>query len=375
MIPNSKQGALREQLLEVIGRDGAAPLDDQGFDQLAREIFACQFENGAIYRAFCERRGVTPAAVESWLDIPAVPTDAFKAAPLISGGTPSGAEVVFRTSGTTAGSATRGTHYLLESSLYRAALLESFRVNMLPDRDRIRVLSLVADRKEVVDSSLSFMMTEVVEALGAEGSRSFVSPAGADISGMREALREAEREHEPVLIAGASFAFVHLLDALAETGEHFRLPAGSRVMDTGGFKGRSRVVPREELYQSITDRLGVGSSYIVNEYGMTEMSSQFYDGVAGSAGPAGGGRLHRGPGWVRSAAVDPETLCPLPAGQVGVLRHMDLANLYSIASLQTADMGVVHPDGEIEIFGRAVGADERGCSIAVDELLEVMGRR
>ncbi len=108
---------------------------------------------------------------------------------------------------------------------------------------------------------------------------------------------------------------------------------------------------------------------------MTEMSSQLYDGAAGSAPALGAPRVHRGPGWVRTVAVDPETLQPVTPGKTGILRHLDLANVHSVAALQTADLGVVREDGAIELHGRATGAEARGCSIAVDELLEVMGRR
>jgi hypothetical protein len=86
------------------------------------------------------------------------------------------------------------------------------------------------------------------------------------------------------------------------------------------------------------------------------------------------GRLHSGPGWVRTRAYDPETLEPLPDGEVGVLRHWDLANLDSVMALQTADLGRVRPGG-FELLGRARGAEARGCSIAMDELLSALRDR
>jgi hypothetical protein len=141
-------------------------------------------------------------------------------------------------------------------------------------------------------------------------------------------------------------------------------------MDTGGFKGRSREVTREELYGGLEERLGIHAAWCVDEYGMTELSSQFYDGVAGSAGPPAD-RVHRGPGWVRTVATDPETLRPLPHGSVGVLRHHDLANLHSVAAIQTADLGVTAEDG-FRVLGRAAGAGPRGCSLAMEELLRAV---
>src|SRR5262245_43943532 len=68
---------LRERLLEVIARGARAPMGDAELDGLAREVFAHQYVCNAPYRAFCDRRGVTPETVGGWMDVPAVPTDAF----------------------------------------------------------------------------------------------------------------------------------------------------------------------------------------------------------------------------------------------------------------------------------------------------------
>lgn len=46
-------------------------------------------------------------------------------------------------------------------------------------------------------------------------------------------------------------------------------------METGGFKGRVARVPKADLYRLFRERLGIES--VVNEYGMTELSTQFYD--------------------------------------------------------------------------------------------------
>ena len=80
-------------------------------------------------------------------------------------------------------------------------------------------------------------------------------------------------------------------------------------METGGFKGRSREVPRDELYDAIENRLGVARSHIVNQYGMAELGSQFYDSQlyesvrGGTLGP----RRKLGPPWARVRFIDPET--------------------------------------------------------------------
>ncbi|HEU0014168.1 MAG TPA: hypothetical protein VFQ45_10815 [Longimicrobium sp.] len=370
-MPESRDD-LRAELLARIAAGVDEPIPDADFDRLARGVFAHQYACNRPYRLFCERRGVSPETVGAWSGIPAVPTDAFKAAALVCGD-PAQARAVFRTSGTTAGAERRGTHYLPDTALYDAALRAGFRAHLLPDGARPRMVSLVPPPEQARDSSLSHMAGQVVGEYGAERGGWFVSPdGGIDDGGLGDALRAAERGGAPVCILGTAFAFVHWMDALRGRGERFRLPPGSRVMDTGGFKGRSREVTREELYAGFAELLGIAPAWCVNEYGMTEMSSQFYDGFAGRAGDAGG-RLHAGPPWVRTQAADPETLRPLPHGQAGVLRHWDLANLDSVMAIQTADLGVTFAEG-FRVLGRATGAEARGCSIAMDELLSALRR-
>ena len=363
---------LRDDLLRRTAAGAGAVMGDAEFDALARAVFAHQFACNTPYRQFCERRGASPRTVTHWEQVPAVPTDAFKAAALVCGD-PADAAAVFRTSGTTAGPERRGTHYLPELALYDAALRAGFRAHLLPEGGRMRMISLVPRPEEVRDSSLSHMAGAVVADFGTAESGWFVSPAGGiNHAGLDDALRRAQADGAPVCILGTAFALVHWLDALRDGGARHRLPDGSRLMDTGGFKGRSREVTREELYDAVRERLGIPHAWCVNEYGMTEMSSQFYDGVAGGAA-APVDRLHAGPPWVRTQATDPETLCPLPHGEVGVLRHFDLANLHSVMAIQTADLGVTSPGG-FRVLGRARGAEARGCSLAMDDLLRAIGR-
>jgi hypothetical protein len=354
--------ALRSTLLERIRAD--TPIPDPEWRWLARVIFEHQYSCNAPYRAFCERRGIHPHSLTDWEAIPAVPTDAFKATPLVCGG-PAEARIVFRTSGTTQGTS-RGEHFLRDLALYDAALRSSWAFHLLPDCPAIRMLSLVPTPEVFPDSSLSYMIQAIRQEFGAPGSGYFADASGIDVPGLNHALRSTETAGEPVCLLGTSFAFVHWLDTLGDT--RFQLPTGSRIMDTGGSKGRSREVSPDDLRDMFADRLGVPPEWCVNEYGMTEMGSQFYDAVAGVPGP----RVYRPPAWVRTRAADPETLRLLPDGEVGVLRHWDLANLDSVMVLQTADLGVCEPGG-FRVIGRARGAEARGCSLAMDELLRALG--
>ena len=117
-------------------------------------------------------------------------------------------------------------------------------------------------------------------------------------------------EHDrPVCIATTAFALVHLLDALYERRRYFALPTGSRIMETGGFKGNSRIVERDDLYDRAASRFGMTRGSIVAEYGMTELTSQYYDDVLArtrSDAESIGIRHKLAPPWLRARVVGPD---------------------------------------------------------------------
>lgn len=350
------------------------PLDelvpDDDFNRIALDIFAYQFTHNRPYAAFCGRLGMTPAAVEHWTAVPVVPTAAFREVALVCG-RPDDAEVVFRTSGTTQSQDRRGVHYLPDVSLYHFSLIPNFAACMLPDGAELPILSLVPPSEDLPDSSLSHMVTIVLERLGGSESGYFSSAhLGIADERLGAALRAFTSAGTPVCLLGTSFAFVHWLDRVRERGERFTLPPGSRLMDTGGYKGRSREVEPEALRAEYRELLGIPAYACVNEYGMTELCSQFYDATlrAHTRGldPR---RVKLVPPWVRTRVVDPETLAPAARGEVGILQHFDLANLGSVMAVQTEDLGR-EQDGGFVMLGRSAGALPRGCSVAMDVLLE-----
>lgn len=370
--------ALARELGAVFARGVDAALPEERFEELALRAFGHQFASNPTYRRFAEGRGRTPDRVGGWRDVPAVPTDAFKRLKLVSG-EPEEVERVFRTSGTTAGPGRRGVHHVRRVALYHASLLPNFRAHLVPEGGRLPFLSLVPRPERLPDSSLSEMVGVAMAELGAPGSGWFVDPdRGIDEGGLWRGLRERTDADEPVLVVSTAFALVHWMDTMDREGWRIVLPPGSRIMETGGFKGRSRTLPREELYGAVADRMGVPAGRIVNEYGMTELLSQFYEPVLregrGNPGepdealPDLASRRHVPPPWVRTRVLDPHTLEELSPGGEGILCHFDLANLGSVSAILTADRGVASPDG-FQVLGRTPGAEPRGCSLAMDELL------
>jgi len=339
--------------------------DDERFEEIARALFEHQFAACAPYRRFCEGRGVTPDALGCWREIPPVPTGSFKEVALRS--FPAERTVhTFRTSGTS--TRVRGELHLDTLALYEASLLPSFCRFLLPDlserRPEATILVLAPSPGEARDSSLSYMFGVAIRELGDPGSGFFMEREALQLAGLRCAIDAAPPEH-PLLLCGTSFAFVHWLDALEAAGERLSLPPRTRIMETGGFKGRSRALPRAELYGALEDRLGVEMDRIVNQYGMTELASQFHDSVLREPG---GPRRKLGPPWARVLLIDPESGEETVGDEPGVVVVTDLANTGSVIAIQTADLGQRIGDG-FEVLGREPGAEARGCSIAADELL------
>ena len=349
------------------------PWPDEVFESWAQRVFAYQFETNPVYTAYARKRGVTPSTVAHWSEIPWVPASAFKAVPLVSGDA-SRVQRVFRTSGTT-GAGRRGEHHVLDLGLYEDSLIPNMRRHLYGDgQDGAgpgrRMLALAPAPADVPDSSLSFMLGAALDGLSAGQGGFFVTRDGViDTVGLSETLEEATVSGGPILLAGTAFAFVHWLDWLKERSLGFDLPQDSLIMETGGFKGRSRVLERPQFYASLSEAHGVPFEAIVNEYGMTELLSQFYDGeTKATSGMALEDRRHVPPPWVRTRVLDPHTLSALPAGKQGVLCHYDLANAGSVMAVLTEDLGIAVDDG-FRVLGRAQGAEPRGCSLAMDDLL------
>jgi hypothetical protein len=229
---------------------------------------------------------------------------------------------------------------------------------------RLPMAILFPPEQALPHSSLAHYLALAVRHFGTDASRWYVTPSGMDLEGLRAMLRAAERSGEPCALLGASYSFVHLLDALAAGGETFRLPDGSRILDTGGYKGHSRELPLEAFYASLAARLGVPRERCINMYGMTELSTQLYDD-----GNATVPSVKSGPHWIRSRLVDPLSGREVPRGERGVLVHCDLANFNSVTSILTEDVGIA-VDGGFLLLGRAEGAQAKGCSLAVEEFLQ-----
>jgi hypothetical protein len=354
------------------------PEAETEFNELALALFAFQCEHNPILGSLCRARGTKPDQVSDWRQIPALPTAAFKEFE-VSVLPPEARNRVFHSSGTTGQRPSRHFHDTGSLALYEASLVPWFRRHLLPgstDRAQpggqstgLRLVSLTPPTALVPTSSLAHMGETVRQHFGwlqadFTGQTDSSGAWTLDVHRVVSVLTDAARAQEPVLLLGTAFNYIHLLEALQARKLRFHLPAGSRLMETGGYKGRSRVAPKSELVAGLHDWLGVPVSCIVSEYGMSELGSQAYDHVAAqpNATVSASPRRFRFPPWARVQIISPETGQAVPPNEVGLIRVLDLTNAASSLGIQTEDLGVRRGEG-FELLGRASAAEPRGCSL------------
>jgi hypothetical protein len=366
MTRNERSDALHDAV-----RAFAAGQSRQSFADLALEIASFQRDFSAGFQRLVAARGRPLQALE---DIPGVPCDAFRLA-RVAVHPESEDALRFGTSGTTSGA--RGWHVMRTAETYRALALSYGRQALISGPGPLRVVALAPCLDSPPSSSLGYMMSMFMLAFEPFSEADIRTPArwlldesGVNIAGLERAAALARESGAALLVLATSFALVGLLDALA--GRTLPLPASSVVMQTGGFKGKTREIAPDELRSGVAAAFDIAASHVVSEYGMTELTSQLYEAtVPGSALQAelrGRPGLYCEPPWLRVIPVDPVTLEPVPAGEVGIARIVDLGNVDSAVAIQTQDR-VRRVSGGIELLGRASGAMPRGCSLAIEEFL------
>ncbi len=340
------------------------PLSDPDFNQLALRLFEIQRDQIPAYGRFCTARDLGSRLPGVWSEIPFVPAAAFKEFDLTC--LPeTDRSCVFHSSGTTAHQQARHFHNPGSLRIYESSLLPWFNAHMVPNEVRPHLVALTPAPHQAPNSSLAHMLGTVGREL-AEPPPLFLGEMGPDHSWQLDAdavasrLADLSSQPQPLLLAGTAFGFVHLLDHLATRRASHRLPPGTRILETGGYKGRSRSLPKPELHRLISRLLGVPPSHIVSEYGMCELSSQAYDHTAGATPPSP--RLFQFPPWAQPLILDPETGRPATNSSPGIVALLDLANVASICAVLTEDVGILH-DAGLELLGRASHAEPRGCSL------------
>jgi hypothetical protein len=288
---------------------------------------------------------------------------------------PGAASTCFHSSGTTGHRPSRHWHSPSSLAVYEDSLAGWFEPFLLKEETtdlivdsresdgRWAMVSLTPPADAVPHSSLAHMMATLLRRFGTKDSL-FVGTLDSrgdwvlDTDRLLFALRRSLCGNRPLVLMGTAFNFVHFLDLAEQRNLRYRLAAGSRLMETGGYKGRSREMSPELLHSELGRRLGLPGSHVITEYGMCELSSQAYSHAAGTPP----NRHFRFPPWARTRVVSPETGDEAGEGEIGTLAVYDLANVWSVMAVQTGDLAIRTGDS-FRLVGRVPQSEPRGCSL------------
>ncbi|MFD0894824.1 hypothetical protein KBB96_04595 [Luteolibacter ambystomatis] len=339
---------LREKLLDWMHGTGAEP----SFDEMALKVFRHQFELNAPYRRYSSALGRTPETLTGWQEIPAVPTDAFKLTRHPLRCFPAGAvQAVFRTSGTTRD--IRGEHAFEDLTLYETSIIRGWERIGLPVP--VNPWFLSQSPADAPDSSLVHMFGTLQQAHAPLARDRWLIDSTGRID--PAPLAEAVAKGEPITLFSTALGLLRMI----ESRQAVPLPPGSWIFETGGYKGVKVELEPAAFRALVAERFAIKPSKLLNEYGMTELSSPFY--------AWNGETAHRGSPWTRIRVIDPETGRIASPGEPGYLEVVDLANLGSVAAIRTQDLAIATGENSFTLLGRDPAALPRGCSRRADDLL------
>jgi len=307
------------------------------FESMALETFQYQYEHVSVYRSFCDAFNKTPASVKKIIAIPFMPVAFFKTYTVLDASKK--AQAIFTSSGTTG--SIKSKHYVANLELYEKSFSKAFELFFGP-AEKMTILALLPSYLEQENSSLIYMVNELVQKSENPHSGFFLDDTGSLIN----TLKLLEKEGSKTLLIGVSYALLNLVEQ-----QRFQLK-NTLIMETGGMKGRGKELIREELHEQL--KQGFGVTKIYSEYGMTELLSQAY---------SKGNGIFKCPPWMKILTRDTEDALTYVTGKTGGINVIDLANKYSCSFIATQDLGKLFPDGSFEILGRFDTSDIRGCNL------------
>ena len=310
------------------------------FNQLAKKIFDYQIENNQVYKRYCEDQ----LAFEGWDKVPFLPIEAFKYAPVVTF-PPADAEKVFHSSGTS--KMAKSKHYVRHVDLYDTSALVHFE-QVFGSHQRTILAHLPHYMSAGEHSSLVHMVNQIIDRFGNEKSAFFLDDTTV--------LSQAIQDKEPVLLFGAAFGLLDLLDQTTVSRKSWILPKGSVILETGGMKTHRKSITRQDLHHKLASGFGIPETQVWSEYGMCELLSQCY---------SVGGEVFYPPAWMKFKIIDPSNPnVTLEDGSAGALAIFDCANLYSVSAIITQDKAVKMGNG-FKVLGRLSQAELRGCNFLI----------
>lgn len=340
------------------------------FDALALRIAQYQAQHCDPVRRLFASHDLEVSSLHSAAQLPALPADAFRLSRVACHAAALD-QVKYRTSGTTARHT--GEHCLRTVKTYRRLSTLLGKQALLGGAEQATVVALLPSPAQIPHSSLGAMCQFFMEDFDGRAfvdeptafdKRWLVSDAGVDVAQLRHAAQVAAQRGEALLLLATSLSLQLLLRD--HGNQTVPLPPNSAVMLTGGNKGRRESIDPQQLSQQLCRFFAIDPEQIIGEYGMTELSSQLYEGARWQKNATAG--VYFAPPWLQVTPVDPITLAPVSPGQPGLARFVDLANIDSALVIVTRDL-IRQESGGIRLLGRQPQSPLRGCSLLIEPFL------
>ncbi|MDX1921104.1 MAG: hypothetical protein SFU25_10265 [Candidatus Caenarcaniphilales bacterium] len=353
------QSALHQSIKELIV--SGSSLSEAEFNGLALALYSHQFEHNPTYQRLCRTQGLSKN-IEAWQQIPLVTTELYKSSILFSKEETQAAKLFF-SSGTT--QENKSKHFLSEPELelYELSLWKSFSQAFLLEKDlnKFDYFVLSESAQEKPNSSLIHMFECIRLKLNAPKNCYYFNDSHLQQEALLKNLEQSIENQKPVLMVGSAFAFLQLIQSIDKV---IILPKGSALMETGGFKGQHKEIPKAEFYEMLQQKLSLSQHSIVGQYGMSELNSQFYDSCFRLNSNDPQTRWKQALPWCRVRIVDPQDpKRKVQENESGLIAFYDLSNFDSCGFILTGDLGIKRSSERFELIGRASNLLPKGCSL------------
>lgn len=314
--------------------------NEQDFNRLAVSVFRFQYQNNAVYKAFSDSLNINPELVQTIEQIPFLPISFFKTHQVVSAPVTSETKI-FTSSSTT--SQTPSKHYVADLSLYERSFLKGFEY-FYGSPKAYAILALLPGYLEREGSSLVYMFNKLINLSEQNESGFFLN----NYEALLKTIAQLKTKQTKTLLIGVTYALLDLCELNNELGQNII------VMETGGMKGRRKEMIKEELHETLCNKLGIAEVH--SEYGMTELLSQAY---------SKGNGVFKCPPWMKVLIRDTEDpLSLVGENKTGGINVIDLANINSCSFIATQDLGRL-TGNSFEVMGRFDNSDIRGCNLMI----------
>lgn len=310
---------------------------DRSFEEEALHLFHHQSEHNQLYADYLRRIGVVKESVNTIDRIPFLPISFFKTHLVQTGQWE--VEAIFRSSGTTGSESSK--HLIQSLDRYKMRSSVSFEKALIDIHSR-PVLAVVPGYAE--HSSLVTMLRHFIELSNHPDSGFYDRTRFAELYDRISSLDSGQE----AIVFGVTHGLLDFVEEYPLTSSHHLM-----IVETGGMKGRTPELTREEVHRRLAVGFRVDKVYA--EYGMAELSSQVY--TDGDLWFNSHSRMRAYPGDLN----DP--LSSVEYGTTCRINIIDLENSHSCAFIATEDIGVVLDNGRFRIMGRLDRSDIRGCSL------------